>query len=312
MEDLISIGASALRKAAVNKEAKDYLINHQELFRLIKKAADRYIGGECLEETIVKARNARTKGLKCSIEFMGENVKTPGEAMEATEEFVMISGQLIAHQLPATVSLDLSHIGLALSEDLCALNLDKVCRAAAVAGVEVMISAEGPEMTDAVLKMYKKMSRSHSHLGITLQAYLYRTKEDFDSLRSIPGRIRIVKGAFAASPGIAMERGGLLNETYLGYVDELLSAGHKCSIATHDHQIQQAVKNSIKTYNAVPGAYEFESLYGIQTEQLLALHGEGHPARLYFVYGKEWYLYLCNRIAENPMNLFRAVADMVG
>jgi proline dehydrogenase len=312
MEDLIKLGAEALRKAALNTGAKEYLINHPELFHLIKKAADRYIGGEYLDETIGKAIATHRKGLPCSIEFMGENVKTMEEAELATDEFVAISRQLITHQLSSTISLDLSHIGLALSEERCRLNLDKICRAAATAGVEVMISAEGPEMTDAVLHMYKSAVIDHPHLGITLQAYLYRTKNDFSELLDLPGRIRIVKGAFAASQEIAMPRGSALNDAYLGYVDTLLSTGHKCSIATHDHQVQQAAVDLIQRYHPAPGTYEFESLYGIQTGQLLALHEAGHPARLYIVYGKEWYLYLCNRIAENPLNLFQALADIVG
>jgi proline dehydrogenase len=57
--------------------------------------------------------------------------------------------------------------------------------------------------------------------------------------------------------------------------------------------------------------YEFESLYGIGTDQLAALKQRGHPAKMYFVYGQQWYLYLCNRIAEHPLNLFTALNDIV-
>jgi len=41
------------------------------------------------------------------------------------------------------------------------------------------------------------------------------------------------------------------------------------------------------------------------------LRDEGYPTKLYFVYGQEWYLYLCNRLAEYPLNLFRALQDIV-
>ncbi|WP_235439608.1 hypothetical protein [Paenibacillus sp. DMB20] len=36
----------------------------------------------------------------------------------------------------------------------------------------------------------------------------------------------------------------------------------------------------------------------------------GYPVRIYLTYGREWYLYLCHRIAEYPPNLFQAILDI--
>ena len=68
---------------------------------------------------------------------------------------------------------------------------------------------------------------------------------------------------------------------------------------------------SFKNIELPADKYEFESLYGIRNEQLFKLQEEGYSTKLYFVYGKEWYLYLCNRIAEYPLNIFQALADIV-
>jgi proline dehydrogenase len=57
--------------------------------------------------------------------------------------------------------------------------------------------------------------------------------------------------------------------------------------------------------------YEFEMLYGIGTNKLNDLKRQGYPCRQYVVYGKEWYRYLCNRIAENPENIFQAIVDIM-
>ena len=38
----------------------------------------------------------------------------------------------------------------------------------------------------------------------------------------------------------------------------------------------------------------------------------GYQTRQYVVYGKEWFLYVCHRIAENPARLFDAFADAAG
>ena len=67
----------------------------------------------------------------------------------------------------------------------------------------------------------------------------------------------------------------------------------------------------IQIYSVKSNSYEFESLFGIQSQQLQDLKDEGHPAKVYFVYGKEWYLYLCNRLAEYPLNVFQALNDIL-
>jgi proline dehydrogenase len=201
---------------------------------------------------------------------------------------------------------------LAISKELCLNNLDAICRESKKSNVEVIISAEGVDRTDDIIDTYKKAHKVHDNIGITLQAYLYRTKEDFKELIKEKGRIRIVKGAFDTPAGHSMTRGEKLDNTYLEYIEQLIADRHTCSIATHHHAIQQSAAAIIEHHKADKRLYEFESLYGIQTKLLIDLKEAGHPAKLYFVYGKEWYLYLCNRIAEYPLNIFQALDDIVG
>ena len=309
-QELLLMGAQALRKIAMNTEAKEFILSNDVLFKTIKKAADRYIGGETLEETILKVKDQNKQDFKCSIEFMGENTLTEKEANEATNEFITIAQEIKKQKLNSTFSLDLSHIGLAISKDLCLNNLASICKEAEKDNIEVTISAEGVERTDAIIETYKTISKTYANVSITLQAYLHRSKDDFKDLIRENGRIRMVKGAFETPQHLSIPRGKELDERYLYFVDQLLSQNHKCSIGTHHHEIQQEAVKLIQHYNTNPEIYEFESLYGIQTEQLINLKNQGYPTKLYFVYGKEWYLYLCNRIAEYPMNLFRALHDI--
>ncbi|WP_428229488.1 proline dehydrogenase family protein [Flavobacterium sp.] len=310
-QDLLLMGANALRKAALNEQAKEYILSNEVLFNTIKKAADRYIGGETLEETIVKVKEQNTKGFKTSIEFMGENTLTEKEAIAATDEFIRIAQEIQNQKLHSTFSLDLSHIGLSISRDLCLNNLNLICQEAEKQNIEVTISAENVEITDAVIEVYKTASKTYENVSITLQAYLHRSKDDFEDLIQQKGRIRMVKGAFETPKDVSIPRGAALDERYLYYVDQLLSRKHSCAIATHHDLIQKEVVAMLEHYKPDKNLYEFESLYGIQNEQLARLKDQGYPAKLYFVYGKEWYLYLCNRIAEYPLNIFQALNDIV-
>lgn len=303
--------SAALRKAALNEVAKQYVLSDAVLFKILKKAADRYIGGETLQETISKVKIQNERDFKCSIEFMGESTRTEKDANAACLEFIRICEAIRFRGLNATVSLDLSHIGLAISRDLCVHNLELICKEALKADVEVIISAEGTDRTDAVQEIYKTMAKTHQNVGITLQAYLHRTKDDLADVIRLGGRIRMVKGAFETPAGLSLPRGEQLDSVYMDYVDRLLSSGHLCSIATHHHELQQQAKKLVQHYQVSREVYEFESLYGIQSEQLAVLKSEGHPVKTYFVYGDEWYLYLCNRLAEYPPNVFLAIMDIV-
>lgn len=310
MDELLNIGASALKKIALNEEAKEYILHQKPLYTTLKKAANRFIGGESLVETIPKVTLHNKNGFKCSIEFMGESTKTEKETTLVTAEFIKIAQEIKRKSLNSTISLDLSHIGLAISKDLCLNNLNLICKQAKKHNTEVIISAEGIDRTDDIIETYKTASKTNDNLAITLQAYLYRTKDDFEDLIKETGRIRVVKGAFATPAGHSMPRGNKLDDIYLDYVDQLLSKNHKCSIASHHSKIQQEAKRLILGYKNIDNIYEFESLYGIQNEQLAQLKQEGFNTKIYFVYGKEWYLYLCNRIAEYPLNIFQALADI--
>ncbi|SKC62367.1 proline dehydrogenase family protein [Ohtaekwangia koreensis] len=310
-DDLLNQASAALRKAALNDQAKEYILSSPVLFNTLKKAADRYIGGETLEETISKVKVENEKRFKCSIEFMGENTRTEQEANAARDEFIKICRVIKQQGLQSAVSLDLSHIGLAISRDLSLANLNLICLEASKGNIEIIISAEDVGRTDAVLQVYKDITKVYNNVAVTLQAYLHRTKEDFEDIIKLNRKIRIVKGAFETPPGLSMPRGHQLDKVYLEYVERMLSKNHPCSIATHHHEIQQEVKGLIRKYNVDTTSYEFESLYGIQNEQLLKLKDEGYTTKLYFVYGKEWYLYVCNRLAEYPLNIFRALQDIV-
>ena len=308
---LLKLGSSALKKAALNQEAKTYLLSNSNLFKLLKKGASRYIGGEKVDEALEVVRQKNSSGFTCTVDFMGEDAVNEKEANQATEEFLKLAQALNKNSLNASISLDLSHIGLSVDVALAKKNICLICEKATQANQEVIISAEGIQKTNFVIDTYKYASTKYTNVGITLQAYLPRTKDDFEDLLKLPGKIRIVKGAFDTPPGLSIERGDVLSDAYLTYVDRLLKAEHACSIATHDEKIQDAVQLLIKQYNANTHTYEFESLLGIKNDLLEKLKMKGHPCKVYIVYGREWYLYVCNRLAEYPPNIFQFLADVV-
>lgn len=302
--------SQSLRKAAINEEAKAYLLSNPSLFNLLLKAARRYIGGETLDQALATRKELRAQGFQTSLEFMGENVTTQAEAKEATQEFLKIINALKNENKPDRVSLDLSHLGLVLDPQLGMDHFRSLARLSENTSIELFISSEGLDRTDEVLDAYFQLSREFSHVHITLQAYLHRTPKDLERvLKESRGKVRMVKGAFEGPKELFLSRGPELNARYIEMINTLFEAKRYCSIATHDPQMIELIIPLLE--NRHHSMYEFEMLYGIGTNQLNDLKKQGHPCRQYVVYGKEWYLYLCNRIAENPDNVFLALIDIM-
>lgn len=303
---------AALRKAALNEEAKTYLLSHPLLFNLLFKAARRYIGGETLDQALATRKALQAQNFMTSLEFMGESVTTVTEANEATQEFLRIIEVLKAENKPERVSLDLSHLGLFLDHKLGLENFRFLAEASKNSLVDLFISAEGLDRTDEILKAYFMFSKEFSNINITLQSYLHRTNKDLEHvLKNSPGKVRVVKGAYSGPKEQLLLRSPELNDRYIEMVEVLFNAERFCSIATHDAELLDRIVSILKQRNINKKNYEFEMLYGIGTDKLNDLKRQEHPCRQYIVYGKEWYLYLCNRIAENPENVFRAIVDII-
>jgi proline dehydrogenase len=306
---LLKIGADSLKKAALNEDAKEFILKNETLFKVLKKAADRYIGGETINETLSSVREWNQKGFDVTTDFMGESIRNEKDANDATTEFVNFAKAIGNEKLNSSISLDLSHIGLLVSKDLAMQNLKTICEQAEKINQEVIISMEGTDRTDNILNIYKETLKTHKNLGITIQAYLHRTKDDFKEVSGLTGSIRMVKGAYETPSGISIERGDKLDEIYLDYTEQLLSQNHKCSIASNHDKIHQETIKLIEKHK--PTKYVLERLLGIRNEELEQFKNKGYNSRIYVVYGKEWYLYLCNRWAEYPLNIFQGIADIV-
>jgi proline dehydrogenase len=310
--DLEATAAAALRHISRNEAIKSYVQNTPQLHNALLKVALRFIGGETLPECLRVAQAIRRRGHAVTIDYMGENTRDEAMAQQCTEEFLRIIRAINVYKLNASISLDLSHIGLVIDKSLALSNASLLAQATQEAGIEMMISMEGSERTDDILALHRLLCARYNHVGITLQAYLHRTPADLAALLGLPGRIRLVKGAFEEPSTVAQPRGAALDRVYRSCMEKLLSSGHPCSIATHDPSLLDLAHIFIRERRLKAEQVEFEMLYGVTPERLEMMRNRGYQTRIYLPYGQEWYLYLCHRLAEHPPGIYQAIADAAG
>lgn len=316
--------AAALRSLARREDLKAVVLGSPAAYAALRRAAARYVAGETREEALATAGDLAAGGHRATVDHMGEDTRDAGAARAAAEEFLALVAALgpDADDGPlagASVSLDLSHIGLAVPGDgpaLATRHLTGIAAAAGAAGRDVMISMEGSERTQAILDTHATVSADHPNVGITLQAARHRSDADLDAVLARPGRVRLVKGAYAEPGAVAHPRGDGLDAAYARLAARLVAAaaeGHPVSVATHDPVLLSSVVRDVEARGgpaAVPGL-EVEMLHGVRPDRLAAVAARGVPTRVYLVYGREWWLYLCHRLAENPPGLLAALADAV-
>ncbi|TVX85281.1 proline dehydrogenase [Paenibacillus agilis] len=299
--------SQALKAMARDEQMKAQVQRAEGLYPLLLSAAKRFVVGETREEAISEACNLLSKGYNVSLEYICENIRDIQDCISAKDEFlglIRIAGQA---NLKSTVSLDLSYMGMNADPQLAYEHLLELAQEAERCGITIMISAEESTKIDQILGIYKRIGERYANIGITLQAHLHRTVRDYLDIQAYPGKIRIVKGAYQEAADVALARSEELNERYLDIVEMIVATGRPISIATHDETIIEEVVK--KGYLNQPNV-EIEMLYGVRPERLKELKDEGYQTKVYVLYGVEWYLYVCHRLAEFPPNIYKAIADM--
>jgi proline dehydrogenase len=309
---LVDRAAGALRELAVNEAAKMRFLDDPLLRPYMERVSRRYVAGSAVADVVVRAAMINQNGHRASAEYMGESVREEGFANAETGVFLQLVQAVGAQGLDCSISFDLSHVGSLVDPELGYRNARRIARAAAEIGQEVMISMEASDRTSGIYAVYRRLHEQDglANVGITVPAKLHRTAADLPLLMDLPGRIRLVKGAMFESPQVAYPRNSPeLASAYRSFAALLLRSGGKCSIATHERAIQDELAAMIRAEAIPSGPYEFESLIGLGEQNIADLRDAGFATREYAVFGQEYFLYVLNRISEEPVRVYQAVID---
>jgi proline dehydrogenase len=228
------------------------------------------------------------------------------------DEYVQILERLVAEQLPVNVALKLTHLGLEVDEEVAYANVERVVRAAERLDSFVRIDMEQSSVVDATLRIYRRLrDGGHDRVGTVLQAYLYRTESDLESLLPLRPNLRFVKGAYLEPPEIAYSAKADVDAAYARLVEAALSGGAYAAIATHDESLIGRCLAFAEREGIRRDRYELQMLYGVRPALQLDFVRRGYKVLVATPFGPEWYPYLMRRLAERPANLGFFVRNLV-
>jgi proline dehydrogenase len=262
--------------------------------------AARFVAGETLDECVAVLRRLNAQGLWANTTILGEGVLEPEQTERVVADYTEVIDRIASEELRANVALKLTHLGLAIDEDLAYANLARLLER----GSFIRIDMEQSEFVDATLRVYRRAREGgFDNVGAVLQAYLYRTPDDLESLLPLAPNLRLVKGAYLEPPEVAYPRKADVDALYARLMERLLAGAGHTAIATHDtalidHAIAFAAEHGIGR-----DRFELQMLYGVRPQLQLDLARRGYKVLVATPYGPEWYPYLMRRLGERPANL---------
>src|SRR5690606_11854797 len=132
---------------------------------------------------------------------------------------------------------------------------------------------------------------------------LHRTEAELLRLAPLRPRIRLVKGAYAEPPAVALADRRKIDRRYLELARQVMAAGGYLAAASHDRRLLEAVIAEARRRGIGSDRYEVQMLRGIHPGLQEALVQAGEPVRVLIVYGREWYPWFVRRLAERPANI---------
>jgi proline dehydrogenase len=283
------------------------------------RAASRFISGNTIQDAIRAVNELNSKGINVTLDHLGESTSTREEAINAADEIIQLLDEIGCCDARANVSIKLTQLGLALDENLCAQNLERILASAKKYSNFVRIDMEDTPYTDQTIALFRAMrQKGFEKVGLVVQSYLYRTEKDVRDLLSEGACFRLVKGAYKEPPEVAFPKKADVDANFdllaQIMIDAALQTGSPTvsadgrippipALGTHDPKRIEFGKKYAAKIGLPKAALEFQMLYGIRRDLQEDCVAEGYPVRVYVPYGTHWYPYYMRRMAERPANL---------
>jgi proline dehydrogenase len=309
----MSLARTALLKISDNQ----WLRANGTKLPFVRRAVSKFMPGESFDDMLVAARATAAEGIGAVFTRLGENVKDLAEAEAVAQHYLEVIDRIKAQRLDCEPSIKLTQLGLDINRELAYGHLRALAARAEAAGSYLWIDMEQSPYVDVTLDLTKRLKQEFPAVGVCLQAYLFRTRQDLEDVTSRGIGVRLVKGAYNEPPEIAFPKKSDVDANYLALAQLMLSAGARAAGAravfgTHDLDLIAAIGHHAQSTGLKSTGYEIHMLYGIQKAAQLRLARQGTTVRVLIAYGDYWFPWYMRRLAERPANVWFVIRTMFG
>jgi proline dehydrogenase len=298
-----------------NNEVAQKFVTH---FPPAQKTAHRFVAGETLSAAVAVVKSLNQHGIKAVMNEVGESISTRAEAEAAASEFHTLLHRIKQEGLQASVSLKPSHLGLAFGLDFFYETVADIVAQAQKLGITVEMDMEGSGDVDLTLQCYHRLLDTFGGgVRLALQGYLHRTSADMAAIIERGGGVRLVKGAYAEPPSIALQDREAIREAcrqlmLTFFTPQAQETGAYLALGSHDPVLIAWLLQTAADKKIPPERFEIQMLQGVRRDEQIRLAELGYQVRVYVPYGSAWYPYFMRRLAERPANVLFIARALFG
>jgi proline dehydrogenase len=299
---------SVMRSMLLAASQNQWLRHRAANYSFVRRSVSRFMPGETLDDALGAAQALRDKKIGTVFTHLGENIQDRSEAQQVADHYVEVLKRIREKGLQAEISVKPTQLGLQLSPDLCFEHMNTIIAYAQKDSI-VWVDMEASDYVDATLDLYRRSLAANPNVGICLQAYLHRTKEDLAKLLPLRPSIRLVKGAYNEPPEIAFPAKKDVDDNYFELAKQMLRAKKenfivRAAFGTHDVALIRKLGDFASAEGFAKKDFEVQMLYGIQRAEQERLASVGCTSIVLVAYGTYWYPWFVRRLAERPANLW--------
>ncbi|MFD1647177.1 proline dehydrogenase family protein [Haloarchaeobius litoreus] len=278
---------------------------------MIPPIASRFVAGETPAEALAHARELNEGDVKVILNLLGEHYDERGPAEADAETYKQLVADIGDTEVDACISIKPSQIGLDVGDDVFDELLGEIVEVADRSGTFVWVDMEDRHTTDATLDAFEKYAHeTDGNVGVCIQANLKRTPEDLERLADVPGKVRLVKGAYDEPKSVAYKEKSRVDQQYRDLLKQMFEEfDDGIAVGSHDPEMI-AMARDLHAEHGTP--YEVQMLMGVREDAQFDLAAEGVEVWQYAPYGGKWLSYFYRRVRERKENVRFALRAVLG
>ena len=278
---------------------------------MIPPIADQFVAGEDAETAIEHVRECNADGIGAIVNLLGEHYDQRATADADVRAYQDLLREMDDAGVDGCISVKPSQIGLSVGREAFEENLAMVVETAREYDRFVWIDMEDHTTTDATLDAFEEYAtETDGEVGVCVQSNLKRTGEDLERLAALPGKVRLVKGAYDEPEEVAYKRKAVVNEIYRDHIEYAFREfDDGVAVGSHDPEM---IELAAALHDEYGTDYEIQMLMGVREDAQRELAAEGVRTDQYIPYGEKWFSYFYRRIRERRSNALFALRAIVG
>ncbi|MBI5219471.1 MAG: proline dehydrogenase family protein [Bacteroidia bacterium] len=274
--------------------------------KLVWLFSKRYVAGQTIDDAVKACKELNSEGIVITLDILGEFITKLEEAEKNKSEYLEVIDIAQKNNVKGNYSLKPTMFGLLIDKEVCYKHIREIVKKAAEYNNFVRVDMEDTQCTDLEIELFRKLKKEFpKSVGLVLQAYLRRTKDDIKNMLDlntpdIPVNYRLCKGIYTEPEELAYKEYEEINQHYLEDLEYIFQNKIYVGIATHDKPLVEGAYKLIEKYKIPKNMYEFQMLLGVTPELRKSILDNGHTMRVYVPFGTKWFAYCKRRLKENP------------